>query len=54
MHVRRVIFRSYLTFLESEYELALSQVGCEISYYNLKEETDYKVEEDLLELLTPD
>lgn len=38
----------------AEYELALSQVGCEISYYNLKEETDYKVEEDLLELLTPD
>jgi L-threonine-O-3-phosphate decarboxylase len=33
----------------SEYELALSNVDCEIDYYNLKPQNNFRVEADLLE-----
>lgn len=37
-----------------EYEQALKTVGCEITYYNLKEENDFTLQEDYLIHLTPD
>lgn len=40
------------TFIE--YEQALKAVGCEIAYYNLKEENDFALQEDYLIHLTPD
>lgn len=37
-----------------EYEQALKASGCEIVYYNLKEENDFTLQEDYLIHLTPD
>ncbi len=38
----------------SEYERALSSVGARIRWYEKKEETGFKLESDLLDLITPD
>ena len=38
----------------AEYELALKGVDCQVQYYILKEEMDYQIGEDFLDLLTED
>ncbi|MDO4623000.1 MAG: pyridoxal phosphate-dependent class II aminotransferase [Eubacteriales bacterium] len=37
----------------AEYALALSSVGCDISYYYLKEEDGFRLTEDILEAIVP-
>ena len=38
----------------SEYERALGTVGAEVQYYRLKEEQDFRIQEDILEQITED
>lgn len=38
----------------AEYALAMEQVGCEVVAYNLKENNNFNIQEDFLEILTPD
>lgn len=38
----------------AEYEQALASVGCLVSYYFLKEEKDFRIQEDFLQRLTPE
>ena len=38
----------------AEYEISLRNVGCEITYYDLKEEEDFKLKKDYLECLKDD
>lgn len=38
----------------AEYEQALRSVGCDVEYYILKEELDFRVQEDFLQRLTPE
>ena len=37
-----------------EYERALGTVGAEVQYYRLKEEQDFRIQEDILEQITED
>lgn len=38
----------------SEYENALNMIGAQVDYYNLKEESDFKIQDDILEHINSD
>lgn len=38
----------------ADYEKALRSVDCDIEYYNLQEEKDFKVQQDILQAITPE